>query len=117
MRDFKTLYAWQKSHELIIEIYKITRQFPDEEKYGLISQIRRAATSIGLNIAEGCGRKIDKEFVNFLSIAFGSCSEVEYALLLSKDLDYISDDKYQGLNNKLSEIKRMLTALIRKVTK
>lgn len=83
----------------------------------MISQIRRAATSIGLNIAEGRGRKTDKEFVNFLSIVFGSCSEVEYVLLLSKDLDYISEDKHQELYNKLSEIKRMLTALIRKVTK
>ena len=116
MRNFKTLYAWQKSHEFILEIYRTTQDFPSEEKYGLTSQIRRAATSIALNIAEGCGRRTEKEFANFLNISFGSCCEVEYAILLCKDLNFITEEKYNDLDNKLLEIKKMLTALIKKIT-
>lgn len=116
MRNFKNLYVWQKSHEFVLEIYKITKDFPNEEKFGLTSQIRRATTSIALNIAEGCGRKTEKEFANFLNISFGSCSEVEYAILLCKDLNFITVEKYNDIDNKLSEIKKMLSALINKLT-
>ena len=115
MRDFKTLYSWQKNHEFVLDIYDITKDFPNEEKFGLTSQIRRAVTSITLNIAEGCGRNTDIDFAHFLNYAFGSCSEVEYAILLSKDLNYINEDVYINLDNKLSAIKRMLTALIKKL--
>ena len=110
MRNFKNLYVWQKSHEFVLEIYKITKDFPNEEKFGLTSQIRRATTSIALNIAEGCGRKTEKEFANFLNISFGSCSEVEYAILLCKDLNFITEKKYNDIDNKLSEIKKMFSA-------
>lgn len=97
-------------------IYDVTQNFPNEERFCLTSQIRRAATSIPLNIAEGCGRKTEKEFANFLNISFGSCSEVEYAILLCKDLNFITEDKYNDINRKLTEIKKMLTALIKKLT-
>ena len=116
MRNFKTLLVWQKSHELVLEIYNITQDFPNEERFCLTSQIRRASTSIALNIAEGCGRKTEKEFANFLNISFGSCSEVEYALLLCKDLNIIKEERYNELDNKLSEIKKMISALIKKLT-
>lgn len=116
MRNFKTLSVWQKSHELVLLIYDVTQNFPNEERFCLTSQIRRAATSIPLNIAEGCGRKTEKEFANFLNISFGSCSEVEYAILLCKDLNFITEDKYNDINRKLTEIKKMLTALIKKLT-
>lgn len=96
MKDFKTLKVWEKSHALTLDIYKISNSFPKEEMFGLTSQIRRAATSIGLNIAEGCGRGTDADFRRFLQIAFGSACEVEYCILLSFDLEYI--DKYKGGN-------------------
>ena len=116
MRNFKTLYSWQKSHEFVLDVYNITKDFPNEERFGLTSQIRRAATSITLNIAEGCGRNSDNDFAHFLSYAFGSCSEVEYAILLCKDLNFITVEKYNDIDNKLSEIKKMLSALINKLT-
>lgn len=115
MRNFKTLYSWQKSHEFVLDVYNITKDFPNEERFGLTSQIRRAATSITLNIAEGCGRNSDNDFAHFLSYAFGSCCEVEYAILLGKDLNYINENVYVNLDKKLSEIKKMLTALIKKL--
>jgi four helix bundle protein len=89
MRDFKKYDIWQLSHELTLEVYKITSIFPKEELFGLTSQIRRAVSSIPTNISEGCGRNSDKEFNQFLNIALGSASETEYLLTLSKDLNYI----------------------------
>ena len=86
MEDFKNLKVWSKAHELTIAIYKRTRTFPVDEMYGLTSQIRRASASIGANIAEGCGRRSDPEMKRFIQIARGSASEVEYHLLLARDL-------------------------------
>ena len=89
MRDFSKLFIWQKSHKLVMSIYDITNKFPKSEIYGLTSQIRRASSSIPINISEGCGRSSNKDFARFLQIAIGSACEVEYELLLAKDLKYI----------------------------
>lgn len=113
MKDFKSLIVWDKAHQLVLEIYKIG--FPKEELYGLNSQIRRASSAIPTNIAEGCGRGSDKDFKRFLQIAFGSASEVEYLLILSKDLEYIEHEHFVLLYDKLEEIKKMLAALIVKL--
>lgn len=112
MKDFKDLKVWQKAHELTVSIYTVSRTFPREEIYGVTSQLRRAAVSIGANIAEGCGRRSDGEFVRFLQIARGSSSEVEYHLLLSRDLKFMPESGFETLQKKLSEVQRMLTSLV-----
>lgn len=106
---------WEKAHLLTLEIYRTTTDFPKEEQFGITSQIRRAATSIGLNIAEGCGRGSDADFKRFLYIAFGSASEVEYCLILALDLNYISCDKHKLLHHLIEEIKKMLSVYINKL--
>ena len=108
MRDFKKIQVWQKAHELTLKIYKITKAFPDDERFGLVSQTRRATASIPTNIAEGAGRETQTEFARFIHIASGSASEVEYQLLLAHELGYISDEEYPHLEKEISEIKRML---------
>jgi four helix bundle protein len=89
MEDFKNLRVWAKAHELTLSVYQRTRDFPKEEMYGLTSQMRRSAASVGANIAEGCGRRSDGEMRRFLQIARGSASELEYHLLLAKDLRFL----------------------------
>jgi four helix bundle protein len=108
MRDFHKLQVWQKAHALVLEIYMVTREFPQSELYGLTSQLRRAAMSIPSNIAEGCGRNSENELLRFMVIAQGSTSEVEYQLLLAKDLGWLKVDKYDEFKIKVNEIKRML---------
>jgi four helix bundle protein len=109
VKDFKELRVWQKAHALGLEIYQATRSFPRDEIYGLTSQIRRAAVSVGANIAEGCGRRSDGEFARFLQIARGSASELEYHLLFARDLKLLTHDAHQNLEKKLVEVQRMLT--------
>jgi four helix bundle protein len=115
MKDFRTLVVWQKAHELTLEIYKITRQFPRDEIFGLTSQIRRASSSIGANIAEGCGRGSDADFQRFLQIAFGSLSEVDCHLILARDLAFLPAGAHEDLYAKLVEVRKMLSSLIRKL--
>lgn len=115
MKDFKELRVWSKAHELTVSIYVITRSFPKDEMYGLTSQVRRSASSIGANIAEGCGRHSDGEMTRFLQIARGSASETEYHLLLAKDLGLLSVAEFRKAEHKLLEVQRMLTALVQKV--
>ena len=115
MRDFKELKVWHKAHRCALEIYRHTQNFPVEERFGLIVQLRRAATSVASNIAEGCGREGERELARFLSIAAGSASEVEYHLLLARDLSLVNDPHYQQINQDVVEVKRMLTALIQKL--
>ncbi len=115
MKDFRELKVWEKAHQLTLEIYRMTAGFPKEEQFGLTSQIRRAASSIGLNIAEGCGRGSDADFKRFLYIAFGSACEVDYCNQLALDLRCISDDKHFELQIKIEEIKKMLSALIERL--
>jgi four helix bundle protein len=117
MKDFKTLNVWQKSHNLAIAVYKLTYSFPKEEIYGITSQLRRAIISIPTNLAEGCGRGSDKDFARFIQIAFGSASESEYLVILSKDLGLINQDTWENLMNDISEVKRMLAALLKSINK
>ena len=112
MKDFKELRVWQKAHALTLEIYQATKSFPRDEIYGLISQMRRAAVSVGANIAEGCGRRSDGELTRFLQIARGSASELEYHLLLARDLKLLANDTYQSFEKQLIEVQRMLTSLV-----
>src|SRR5882757_5230038 len=93
MKDFKELKVWSKAHEMTMSVYRATRSFPKEELYGLTSQLRRAAASIGANIAEGCGRRSDGEFTRFLQIARGSASEIEYHFMLARDLHYLREQE------------------------
>jgi len=111
MADFKQLKVWQKAHHLTLDIYRITQQFPRSEAYGLTSQMRRCAASIGSNIAEGRGRDGDGEFSRFIQIASGSATELEYQLLLAKDLGYLPEDEYAKVNSDLAEVGRMLISL------
>ncbi len=115
MKDFKKLKVWEKAHCATLDIYKLTSVFPKEETFGLTSQFRRAASSIGLNIAEGCGRGSSADFKKFLQIAFGSASEVEYCIILSRDLSYISSEVAEDLQKGVEELKKMLASLINKL--
>ena len=115
MQDFRNLKVWQKSHSLALKLYKVTESFPGTEVYGLTSQIRRACASIPANIAEGCGRNSDAEFGRFLVIAMGSACELEYHLLLARDLRFLNDSDYQILDKLTGEIKQMLATLIKKL--
>ena len=109
MQDYHKLTMWQRSHQLTIEIYKITKeQFPREELFGQTNQIRRAVASIPTNIAEGCGRNSRAELSQFLNIAAGSASEVEYEILLAKDTGYLTVEQYDFLSKEISEIRSML---------
>jgi four helix bundle protein len=115
MKNFRDLHVWRKSHALTLGCYKCTTDFPRHELYGITSQIRRSAASIGANIAEGCGKRSNAEFQRFLVIAAGSASELEYHFLLARDLELLSHDNYEVLNSAVLEVKRMLAGLIIKV--
>ena len=115
MTDFKQLKVWQKAHQMMLDTYRVTATFPKDEMYGLTSQLRRAAASIGANIAEGCGRRSDGEMCRFLQIARGSASETEYHFLLARDLRYLNEKNFQTLTGQSDELQRMLTGLMQSV--
>jgi four helix bundle protein len=115
VEDFKDLVVWTKAHHLTLAVYKRTRSFPKEEMYRLTSQVRRASASIGANIAEGCGRRSDGEMKRFLQIARGSASELEYHLLLAKDLQLLDADEFRDLEEKILEVQRMLASLVQRL--
>jgi four helix bundle protein len=115
VKDFKDLRVWSKAHAMTIGIYKTTKDFPREELFGITSQMRRAASSIGANIAEGTGRRSDGQLTRYLHIARGSAAELEYHLLLARDLDLLSTVKFDLLNGQVDEVQRMLTSLIQQV--
>ncbi len=115
MKDFRQLKVWGTAHELTLKCYRVTESFPRHELFGLASQIRRCASSIPANIAEGCGRLGNMELHRFLQISCGSASELEYHLLLAKDLGYISQKEHELIHKQLLEMKRMLVALTTKV--
>jgi four helix bundle protein len=96
MQDFRNLKVWQKAHALTLDVYRYTRNFPAEEKFGLSNQLRRSSASIAANLAEGCARGGDIEFARFVRIAAGSASETDYHLLLARDLQYLEDTVYQA---------------------
>jgi four helix bundle protein len=115
VKDFKELKVWTKAHQLTLHLYVATRGFPREVIYGLRSQVRRAAVSVAANIAEGCGRHSDRELTRFLQIAHGSASELEYHLLLARDLGFLDREEHKRMEFELVEVQRMLTALVQRV--
>ena len=115
MKDFRKLKVWERAHQLTLAIYRLTATFPRDETYGLTSQMRRAASSIPSNIAEGCGRDGDAELSRFCQMARGSASELEYQILLTRDLELIQLNQYEQLTQQVVEIKRMLTVLVQKL--
>jgi len=115
MRDFRELRVWEKAHELTLVVYRTTTTFPKAELYGLTSQMRRCSSSIPSNIAEGCGRSGNPELHRFLQIASGSGSELEYQLLLARDLNYLTPQDYQRVSSLTVEVRRMLTSLMGRV--
>ena len=115
MLDYRKYIVWQKSHQLVLDMYKVTATYLRSEQFNLISQINRACLSIPTNIAEGCGRETQKELIRYLYISSGSAHELEYLILVSKDLNFISENLYFKLNSDINEIKKMVAALIRKV--
>lgn len=115
MRNFRELAVWEKAHVSAVQIYKISQSFPKTELYGLTSQMRRACVSIPANIAEGCGRGSDADFARFLYIAMGSACELEYHLLLACELEFLEKEAADSVIAGLSEIKKMLSGLIKKL--
>lgn len=115
MSNFKELMVWQKAIDLVTEIYKITRAFPKEEVFGLVSQMQRAAVSIPSNIAEGHERNSDKEFAQFLCIARGSLAELETQIIIAEKLSYITNEQRINILNNCYEIGRMINGLLKKI--
>ena len=115
MKGFKNLTVWQKSHELVLEVYKGTLDFPSEERFCLIQQMRRSAISIAANIAEGSKRKTDKDYSHFLNMSEGSLEELKYYLILSQDLKYLHEELYQKLFLISEEVGRLLSGFVKKL--
>ena len=115
MQRFTDLKVWQEGHALALELYSLTARFPDSERYGLVSQLRRAAVSVPNNIAEGSKRRSKAEYAHFLNIAEGSLAEVEYLLILSRDLGYAKAGTVEPLFARIANMARMLHALRIKV--
>jgi four helix bundle protein len=116
MKDFRQLKVWQKAHQVTLDLYPVTQKFPVEERYGLTSQIRRCAASIGANIAEGCGKAGEIEFQRFLQISSGSASELAYHLILARDLSYLSEADFKNFSDRTEEVQKMLASLLSKIT-
>jgi four helix bundle protein len=115
MQPFVDLKVWQRSHKLTLEIYRLTATFPADERFGLISQIRRAAVSVPSNIAEGSRRSHTRDYARFLNIAEGSAAEISYLMILSRDLGFVDQERAHNILAELDEILRMLYALRQKV--
>ena len=109
---FQELQVWQKAHRLTLEIYKTTRKFPEDERFGLVNQVRRSASSICSNLAEGY-KKTTKDFIRYIDIAEGSLEETKYHLILSRDLNYCSLSDFERIYEQACEIGRMLNGLKR----
>ena len=117
MRDYREIKAWQKAHTLTLDLYRVTKAFPKEELFGLTSQIRRWAASIGANIAEGCGKQGNADLARYLQIAAGSPSELDYHLLLAHDLELLATETYEPLAGHLVEVRKMITGFINHLRK
>lgn len=111
LRNYRELVVWQRAHRLTVDLYELTARFPNSEMYSLTSQIRRAAASIGANLAEGCGRWSEGELNRFVLIAMGSASELDYHLFLASELKFLSQPDYARSTNELTQIRKMLTSL------
>ena len=115
MRNHRDLKVWCKAYSLSLDLYRRSRDFPKEERYGLTSQLRRAAISIGANLAEGCGRRTNAEMARFIRIAMGSASELDHHLLLCKDLGFLQYQEYESVIRDLNEVRKMLGGLLESV--
>lgn len=115
MRDFSKLTIWQRGHQLTLSVYDLTKAFPKEEIFCLTSQMKKSASSIPTNIAEGCGRSTNPQFKHFLDIAAGSATEIQYQLILSKYLGYITESIFNTLSNEAIEIRKMIYAFMEKL--
>ncbi len=115
MRDFKKYDVWKLGHELTLNVYTLTKSFPDLERYNLVSQMQRASYSIPSNFSEGCGRDSDKDFNRFIQICLGSAHELEYFFILSKDLSYLNQEDFEVMTYRINEIKRKLYSLSKKL--
>ena len=115
MRDYKKIKAWDLAHQLAVSVYRSTAHFPVSEQFGITSQLRRAASSVPANIAEGSGRTTDKDFLRFLDIALGSLKETEYFLQLSNDLNYLDETEWLHLSKQVNESLRCLVGFIKAV--
>jgi four helix bundle protein len=115
MRNYRDLQVWTKAHSLTLDLYRISRAFPREEIYGLTSQVRRAASSIGANLAEGCGRRTSNELARFVRIAMGSASELDYHLVLCHDLGFLKAADYERNAKGLTEVRKMLTSFLSRI--
>ena len=116
MRNHRDLQVWSKAYSLTLELYKVSRNFPREELYGLTSQMRRAAISVGANLAEGCGRRSNAEMGRFVRIAMGSAAELDHHLLLCKDLGFMADVDNRRFSANLAEVRKMLSGLLDSIT-
>lgn len=117
IKTYKDLIAWQKSIQLVTDIYALTRTFPENEKFGLATQLNRAAVSVPSNIAEGWGRETSKNFVQFLRNSRGSVMEIQTQLIIAKNLGYIHSDKYELLAEKSEEVGKIIQSLIKGISK
>ncbi|MCO5168039.1 MAG: four helix bundle protein [Planctomycetes bacterium] len=115
MRDYRQIKVWQKAHALALAVYRATTRLPTDERFGLTRELRRSATSVPSNIAEGCGRESQPDFGRFLSIAAGSASELDYQLLLARDLGYVSARDHAVLDAQAQEVKRMLNSFMQRL--
>ena len=113
MGSFRSLKVWQHAHRLVLQVYRVTQPFPAAELYGLSSQMRRAAASIPSNLAEGIGRDSQAELARFSRIALGSASELQYQLLLARDLGYLEEELYREMDEEVDHVRRMLAKFIR----
>ncbi len=115
MRDYKKIKAWELAHQLTLSVYRSTASFPAAEQFGITSQLRRAASSVAANIAEGSGRATDKDFLRFLDIALGSLKETEYFLLLSNELNYVEKAEWLLLHEQTTDALKCLVGFIKAV--
>ena len=113
MQDFRKLKVWNRAHSFALDVYGTTKAFPSVERFGLTTQLRKAAVSIASNLAEGCGRDSTGSFASFVQIASGSACEADYQLLLARDLGYLNREEHTRLSQKIAEVERMLTSLNR----
>ncbi len=116
MQNYKELKVWEKAHQFVLEVYRITKTFPKDELFALTNQFRRASVSVAANITEGCGKKTQKEFARYLNISLASSNECEYFVLLSRDLGYLNMAEFEALNKRVNIVKAMLINLIAKVS-
>src|SRR5208282_1379741 len=115
VQSFRNPKVWERAHVLTLDVYQPSKSFPREEMYGLTSQMRRASASVGANIAEGTCRRGDVDFARFLQMAAGSASELEYHLLLARDLEFLESSDYQRLSAETVDVKRMLASLMKRL--